>query len=183
MHIPLAPPQHSWICQGSWMDICVSRDQHTLCPVSFLSASVVVWFVHCQTHWSSPVQIYSTTVSELSVFLLPIIKMAITPLYVRINQTWNLWYMISQFFFSLNIWKADAWEKRQILCQLLCQTYNFKVWNKKELLMCPSVSRLQSLSRVIQDDFCEARIEACVDDILYVMILAVPRTALFWTEI
>ncbi|CAB1438342.1 unnamed protein product [Pleuronectes platessa] len=31
--------------------------------------------------------------------------------------------------------------------------------------MCPPVSRLRNAYRVIEDDFCEARIEACVDDV------------------
>ena len=31
--------------------------------------------------------------------------------------------------------------------------------------MCPSVSRPQSVCRVIQEGFCEACIEACVDDV------------------
>lgn len=34
-----------------------------------------------------------------------------------------------------------------------------------QVVMCPSVSRLRSVYRVVQDDFYEARIEACVDDV------------------
>lgn len=32
MPIPLAPDQHSWICQRSWIGVCVSSEQHALYP-------------------------------------------------------------------------------------------------------------------------------------------------------